>query len=195
MTMNPYLDFVKNIQDGVRQAREIKVSCHREVWASDEKVLLFSPHPDDECITGLLALRLAREAGRQVVNVPVTFGSKVERQTERAAELVDACAYLGWSIARGRDGLQNLSVDEVVGLLRELRNALMGKPVAHAEGIFGNGKICMHRISTYPGTGISCNNNLIAYPRQAAMTSAKRMPMFFSAGGAPTLLSKRRGRP
>jgi len=58
--------------------------------------LLFSPHPDDECITGLLPLRLMREAGWRVINVPVTHGSLPSRRAERHAELAQACHYLGW---------------------------------------------------------------------------------------------------
>jgi LmbE family N-acetylglucosaminyl deacetylase len=37
--------------------------------------LIFSPHPDDECIIGGLALRLLREAKWNVINVAVTLGS------------------------------------------------------------------------------------------------------------------------
>ena len=50
---------------------------------SERKVLLFSPHPDDECIIGGLALRLQREAGARVVNVAVTQGSNKARQAAR----------------------------------------------------------------------------------------------------------------
>ncbi len=58
--------------------------------------LLFSPHPDDECITGLLPLRLMREAGWRIMNVPVTYGSLLPRRAERHAELAHACNHLGW---------------------------------------------------------------------------------------------------
>ena len=46
-------------------------------------ILLFSPHPDDECLTGALPLRFRRESGRLVVNVAVTLGSRPERQAAR----------------------------------------------------------------------------------------------------------------
>ncbi len=42
--------------------------------------LLFSPHPDDEVITGALPLRLQRELGMRVVNIAVTLGSKPVRR-------------------------------------------------------------------------------------------------------------------
>ncbi len=58
--------------------------------------LLFSPHPDDEVITGALALRLQRETGARVINIAVTLGSNAARREARRAELQNACAMLGW---------------------------------------------------------------------------------------------------
>lgn len=73
-------------------------------------VLIFSPHPDDECIIGALAQRLQREAGWHVVNVAVTQGSKVERQAARLAELRGACAYLGFDLVTiGEAGLSQVT--------------------------------------------------------------------------------------
>lgn len=67
--------------------------------AADAPVcLLLSPHPDDECITGALPLRLRREAGWRVVNLAVTLGSAQARQAERATELRAACAHLGFEL-------------------------------------------------------------------------------------------------
>ena len=51
--------------------------------ADAPRALIFSPHPDDECIIGGLALRLLREAGMRVVNVAVTQGSRADRQDAR----------------------------------------------------------------------------------------------------------------
>lgn len=62
------------------------------------KVLIFSPHPDDECIVGALALRLMRESGHRVVNVAVTLGSNKARQAARLAELRNACEFLGFGL-------------------------------------------------------------------------------------------------
>lgn len=58
--------------------------------------VILSPHPDDECITGALALRLLRESGWRVVNLAITHGSNPERQLARAAELQSACTLLGF---------------------------------------------------------------------------------------------------
>lgn len=99
-------------------------------------VLVFSPHPDDECIIGGLALRLMREERMRVVNVAVTLGSRKDRQAERWRELSAACEYLGFElVGMGPSGLENVQVktrledpaawaDKVAvtaGILREYR--------------------------------------------------------------------------
>ena len=126
--MNPYLEFVRGIEEGVRKARGVKAAGINEPPDTGPVVLLFSPHPDDECIMGLLPLRLMREAGRRVINVPVTFGSNVARQAARAAELDDACAYLGWKVHRGRDGLQPLTADGAARILETFRPEVIFVP-------------------------------------------------------------------
>ena len=74
------------------------------------KVLIFSPHPDDECIVGGLALRLRREQGWRVVNLAVTLGSRVDRRAERTRELAAACAYLGFELElAGGKGLEQVT--------------------------------------------------------------------------------------
>ncbi|QLH40060.1 MAG: PIG-L family deacetylase [Defluviicoccus sp.] len=60
--------------------------------------LIFAPHPDDESLTGALALRLARQCGMRVLVVPVTFGSRTDRRAERMRELHEACAWLGFGV-------------------------------------------------------------------------------------------------
>lgn len=59
---------------------------------------MLAPHPDDECITGLLALRLQRECAFRVVVSPATLGSAVERRAARRQELRAACGVLGWTV-------------------------------------------------------------------------------------------------
>jgi len=116
--MNPYLKFVEGIESGVESAKALSVKGKTTPLKSEDKVLIFAPHPDDECITGLLPLRLMREAEMQIINVPVTFGSNVERQAGRAAELKDACNYLGWNIL-AREGFQSLEKDDVIRILKQ----------------------------------------------------------------------------
>lgn len=58
------------------------------------KVMLLSPHPDDECLTSSLALRLQVENQAKILNVAVTLGSNVMRKLERKKELKEACKTL-----------------------------------------------------------------------------------------------------
>jgi len=60
--------------------------------------LFFAPHPDDETISGGMALRLMREAKMRVVNVAVTQGRIPERHGPRLKELQSACEYLGFGL-------------------------------------------------------------------------------------------------
>jgi len=57
-------------------------------------VMIISPHPDDECIIGSLALRLMLENNAHIINVAVTLGSKKDRQKARLKELGQACESL-----------------------------------------------------------------------------------------------------
>jgi LmbE family N-acetylglucosaminyl deacetylase len=79
--------------------------------ADAPRALIFSPHPDDECIIGGLALRLQREAGMRVVNVAVTQGSNKARQAARWNELTAACEFLDFGLIRtAANGLQKINV-------------------------------------------------------------------------------------
>ena len=72
--------------------------------------LIFSPHPDDECIIGGLPLRLMRETGVRVVNVAVTLGSSQERQQPRLVELKNACEWIGFELQEtAPDGLERIT--------------------------------------------------------------------------------------
>jgi LmbE family N-acetylglucosaminyl deacetylase len=101
--------------------------------------LVFSPHPDDEAISGALPWRLRAEEGWRVVNVAVTLGSKPERRAARWRELAHCCAFLGFDLvsatgtpgqafervqarACGDDLLQrNAQVDRLAALIRQYR--------------------------------------------------------------------------
>jgi len=75
------------------------------------RALIFSPHPDDECIVGGLALRLLRESKWNVINVAVTLGSKTERRVARLRELRNACASLGFGLMVPREqGLEQITL-------------------------------------------------------------------------------------
>jgi N-acetylglucosamine malate deacetylase 1 len=101
--VNPYHHFVSEIARLVREGRQLPLGGvpplpRPELPADAPRALIFSPHPDDECIIGGMALRLQREAGMRVVNVAVTQGSNTARQAERWQELSAACEHLGFGL-------------------------------------------------------------------------------------------------
>jgi LmbE family N-acetylglucosaminyl deacetylase len=106
---NPYRSFVSRYVRLTRQAATLPLggippAQRPRVKNAAPKALLFSPHPDDECIVGGLPLRLLRELKMNVINVAVTQGSKKERQAARLAELKNACDYLGFGLITTREG-------------------------------------------------------------------------------------------
>ena len=107
--------FVGQFQKLLKQGKSLKAGkistgARSKISASAPNVLIFSPHPDDECITGGLALRLSREARWNVVNVAVTLGSNRARQEARRRELQNACTALGFRlIVPGERGLEHIT--------------------------------------------------------------------------------------
>lgn len=113
--MNPYSKFVSSFADLVAQGRSLPlggIAPHgRPAPKSDAPaVLIFSPHPDDECIIGGFALRLLREAGMRVINVAVTQGSNKDRQQPRLRELQNACDWIGFGLEQtAPNGLEKIN--------------------------------------------------------------------------------------
>lgn len=157
--MNPmktFQEFVDQYEGLYRSARNIPLGANGSTVpgptvpgtrppppGSARNVLIFSPHPDDECIVGALALRLRQEANLRVINVAVTQGSKKERQAERWAELQNACRFIGFDLVPTRPGgLERVnvrtreqdpgfwreSVRIIAGLLREWAPSLIFFP-------------------------------------------------------------------
>ena len=114
--MNQYHRYVSELARLVREGRSFPLGgfpalSKPAVAADAPRVLIFAPHPDDECIIGGLALRLMREAGMRVINVAVTQGSNKARQTARLCELQAACDYLGFELIQTRpQGLESINV-------------------------------------------------------------------------------------
>ncbi len=113
--MNPYHTLVTGFARLVREGKQLPLggfpSIARPAPPSAPRALIFSPHPDDECIIGGLALRLQREAGMRIVNVAVTQGSSKERQEPRWVELEAACNFLGFELLQTvPGGLEKINV-------------------------------------------------------------------------------------
>jgi N-acetylglucosamine malate deacetylase 1 len=119
--MNPYHRYVSEIARLVQDGRHFPLGGFpappRTMPAPEApRVLIFSPHPDDECIIGGLAVRLMREAGLRVVNVAVTQGSNKARQQGRFDELKAACRYLCFDLIQtAPGGLEHVSVKTRTG--------------------------------------------------------------------------------
>lgn len=127
---NPFLAYVETLRSATRDARGIAFDGGSRTEAHGPDVLLFSPHPDDECITGLLPLRLMRECGCRIINVPVTFGSDTARRQARLAELRAACNWLGWEVHLADETLAPLDAPQISAALAQFRPAFIFLPHA-----------------------------------------------------------------
>lgn len=145
---NPYLNYARQVVRIQAKAATLPLGGlpplrKPKPRKSAGTALIFSPHPDDECIIGGLALRLLRQARMQVHNVAVTQGSNRERQMPRLEELRAACTYLGFGLIqtaeRGLEGINvkaraaqpenwHAAVARVVAILRETRPAVILSP-------------------------------------------------------------------
>jgi LmbE family N-acetylglucosaminyl deacetylase len=100
---NPYLQYVLGFQQLTKAAKQeplgqLPCSTTAQSKPNAPKVLIFSPHPDDEVIIGGIALRLLQESGYEVANVAVTLGSNPDRQLGRLEELKACCQAIGFNL-------------------------------------------------------------------------------------------------
>jgi LmbE family N-acetylglucosaminyl deacetylase len=114
-TMNPYQQFVSAFARLVADGKSLPLGKippqKKSSPATDAPVaLIFSPHPDDECIIGGLALRFLRETKMRIINVAVTLGSDEERRQQRLRELTNACDWIGFELEQtAPDGLEKIN--------------------------------------------------------------------------------------
>jgi N-acetylglucosamine malate deacetylase 1 len=116
-------------------------------------------------------LRLYRETGFRIINVPITFGSDLARRDGRRKELENACQYLGFEIeipvpegfenikpeAREHDSENwNFAVNRIVELISELKPQVIFFP---------------HRYDRHP---THCGTNLLV------LDALNKMPEGFS---------------
>jgi len=113
--MNPYHQFVSSFARLVAEGKSLPLGGmppHNKPGPAPNApaAIIFSPHPDDECIIGGFALRLMREAGMRVINVAVTQGSNQDRQQPRLQELKNACGWLGFELEQtAPNGLEKIN--------------------------------------------------------------------------------------
>jgi LmbE family N-acetylglucosaminyl deacetylase len=114
--MNSYRDFVATTAKLFRQGKSISPKVlprpRKKPAANAPVALIFSPHPDDECITGGLPLRLLQESGMRVINIAITLGSQAKRRSARLRELKCACAALGFELEQtAPQGLEHINTE------------------------------------------------------------------------------------
>lgn len=144
----PFRSYVNGIARLMEEARTVPLGglppTQVPALAKDSpKVLVFSPHPDDESIIGALPLRLRRELNHDVRVVAVTQGSRADRQAARLEEMQGACGYLGFALITTKpNGLLNINpkardghpaewaaaVDVVAKLIAEHRPSIIFLP-------------------------------------------------------------------
>jgi LmbE family N-acetylglucosaminyl deacetylase len=113
--MNPYEKFITEITRIAREGKALPLGgfptpVRPKPAPNAPRVLIFSPHPDDEVIIGALPLRLLRELGWNVINVAVTQGSNTARRRERWKELQACCDYIGFGLlATMENGLEGIN--------------------------------------------------------------------------------------
>jgi N-acetylglucosamine malate deacetylase 1 len=171
--MTPYHDLVDAISRLARDGKNLPLggfppAPRPPITPDAPRVLIFAPHPDDECIIGGLPLRLMREAHMRVINVAVTQGSKKERQAARWTELEAACHYLGFDLIQTiPGGLERITVKN-----REQDPADWGRSVAVIAGILAEHQprvILFPHDSDWNGTHIGTHYLLVdALKQQAA---------------------------
>lgn len=115
--MTNYLQYIESLRDLARSAARLPLGMDFMSARADSKenafgkIVIFAPHPDDECIIGLLPLRAMLECGAEVVDIAVTLGSNKARRMERLAELEAACSYLNWRVSLcAEDGFENVNI-------------------------------------------------------------------------------------
>lgn len=87
--------FKKHFQEleKLNRSPQVKKSVVRRLLPY-QKVLIVSPHPDDEILQSALAIRLQQENGLQVINAAVTLGSDKSQRARRLKELNGALKFL-----------------------------------------------------------------------------------------------------
>jgi LmbE family N-acetylglucosaminyl deacetylase len=81
-----------------RSARPLTVPAVKVGKRPPIKVVVCSPHPDDEALIGALPLRLRRECGASVTNCAITLGSITNQRARRLRELKASCAVLSFDL-------------------------------------------------------------------------------------------------
>jgi LmbE family N-acetylglucosaminyl deacetylase len=113
-----WLQYVEQFSELFEYGRQLPVVASATASASQSlplnsgrhTVVICSPHPDDEALSGALPLRLQGEDTR-VLNLAMTLGSNPARQKQRQAELAACCRVLDFDcrLVHEPRGFSNIS--------------------------------------------------------------------------------------
>ncbi len=100
-----WLQYIEGVVKAIDAGRKIPLGpsappliAPEEGLTKPGKVLYCAPHPDDEALSGALALRLRFDSGAQVTNVAITLGSDPAQRPRRLREVESACRAFGFSL-------------------------------------------------------------------------------------------------
>ncbi len=108
--------------------------------ADAPKIIICSPHPDDEALIGAMPLRLRVEHGASIVNCAITLGSNVGQKQRRQRELESACRVLGFRLLIPKTDSGPLGFDHVNQDTRQNRGEEWAAKVEILAEIFGREK-------------------------------------------------------
>jgi N-acetylglucosamine malate deacetylase 1 len=123
-SFSEWLAYLGRVADAVGSGKSISLGPSKQppvppmVSGNESRgtsVLYCAPHPDDEALSGALALRLRLESSARVTDVAVTLGSGTAQHERRRREAASACRVLGFDLVipsltglgsrfRGKDG-------------------------------------------------------------------------------------------
>lgn len=106
--MQSYHEYIHALDNLLKEVKQLPCGGWPELSKPDllenaPKILIFSPHPDDEVFIGHLPLRLMRESKMQVTNIALTLGSNKDRRSNRLQELRNCCRYIGFDLVTVSD--------------------------------------------------------------------------------------------
>ncbi len=192
--MNSYKDFVRQTVINLKEAGKLPLGEYEFPSLIPRKPdapvgMIFAPHPDDEIINGGLPLRLFRETGFRIINVPVTLGSNAERRAERVKELKNACDYLGFEVEfasengfeeitpdarENNDANWNFAVEKTAELIKKFQPRVLFFPHRH------------DRHPTHCGTNLLVSNALRKMPEDFSCITVENE--FWQASENPNCL-------
>ncbi len=139
MSTLTYANFVHQIVDSYLQAGGRSdtstpllntIGDHSSAKMNAPVILIFAPHPDDECLMAGFALRAREEWNAEVHVLPYSFGSDPSRRLARIQELKDALQVLDFKLIDPRTAgvTEKLSASEFDSVMASLKPDVILSP-------------------------------------------------------------------